>query len=337
MNLGLILLTTIIGYLPDYTEKGYLNVKHLNSGIQLAQLQYDGINDIDLVIPKGVYTVPNSTTIYLKDHINLKCDSVTFVYTHETDDYTQNIFQFQDNTHSGIEGLTIDFSGAYKDKKATYANADKFVNRSIITIEHSDSIFIKNVTIKKILGSGIEISNSKWCQILNCNISGSWVYGNENGAQGYSISIHGVQSQHNLVSGCNLSDSRHQIVIQYAAAYNLIYGNEMRDAKALKKMWFIELFDKEFTYNLTLHGNLAHHNTISDNYADHRISIDNVKKQGNGPGNEILNNTVDGLIDVQSVSPHHTYNEGQTIKGNKCFRLKIEAKNCIDENNIKIK
>lgn len=335
--LGLILLTTIIGYLPDYTEKGDLNIKHLNSGIQLAQLQYDGENDIDLVIPKGIYTVPNNTTIYLKDHINLKCDSVTFIYRHETDDYTQNIFQFQDNTHSGIEGLTIDFSGAYKDSKPSYKNADKFVNRSIITIEHSDSIFIKNVTIKKILGSGIEISNSKWCQIINCNIAGSWVYGAKSGVQGYGVNIVGNLCSNNLISNNKISDVRHAIIAQYGACYNTISNNKTSDCKALKKAWFIEIMDRNFTYDISGHGNGGHHNYYIKNICEGNLYLDNIKTNGNGPGNEIIGNTVKGRLNVESKAPYYEYNCCQIIKDNQYGSIKIESKNCIVSGNTKIK
>lgn len=327
---------TIINYIPNYTENGFLDVNQLNSAIRLSEVQYDTAN-VDLIIPDGVYYLPNNKTINLQSHVFLVCKSVTFIYKWVTDEYSLNIIEINNIKNAGISGLNIDFSQAYKDSKPTYENADKFVNRSIIQIEHSDSIFIKKVTINKIIGVGIELSNSKWCQITDCNISGSWCLGNENGTMGYSINIVGTMSMYNVIYGNKLSNSRHQIVLQYGCAYNMIANNEMRDTKSLKKLWFIEVIDREYTFNLTLHGSNPHHNVILNNYADHRISVDNVKKTGNGPGNEILDNTINGLLDVQSVAPYWNYNEGQILKGNKYKKLRIEAKNCTIENNTKIK
>lgn len=328
---------TVITYIPSYdSSSGYFSVKNLNQGIFLTSLQADS-EIIDLVIPKGVYFLPNNQTINLHSLVNLSCDSVTFVYKWVDDEFRQNIIQFQDKSKAGISGLTIDFRQAYKDNKPTYANSVKFVGRSIIQIEHSDNIIIKGVTILKILGAGIELSNSNSCVVYNCNIQGSWVYGSASSTQGYSIDLVGALTKNNLIKGNVLRDSRHQVVLQYSCSENIIDSNNFYDTKSLKKVWFLEIFDREFTFNCVLHGNSAFKNIISNNYADHRISIDNVKDIPNGPGNQIINNTVDGLIDVQSKSPDFSYNEKQIIKGNKYKTLRIEARDCINENNTKIK
>lgn len=334
MNLIILLITTI-WYMPNYTETGYLDVPQLNNAIFLTALQSEG-ERVDLVIPPGEYLLPNNKQITMNNMVNLKCTGVTFKYKYESD-YTLDLIHFQDRTKAGIYDLTLDLTEAYTDKKPSYKNADKFINRAVIQVEHSDSIILENITIKKILGSGIELANSSNCIIRNCQIVGSWVYGANSGVQGYGINLVGVLCRNNLIDSNLLKDQRHNIIIQYAAKHNTISKNKMYDVKALKKVWFLEVMDREFTFNLSLHGNSPDSNIISGNYADHRISVDNVKTIGNGKGNQIINNEVDGLIDVQSKAPYYNYNEGQVIKGNKCEKLRIEAINCINEGNIKIK
>lgn len=319
-----------ITFIPSY-DNGYLDVKTLNNAIFLTALQADSVT-INLVIPKGVYYLPNNQTIHMNNMVNLSCDSVTFVYKWESDEYKQNIIQFQDRTKAGISGLTIDFRQAYRDK-VNWTSADKFVNRSIIQIEHSDHITIKNVIILKILGQGIGLSNSNSCIIKKCNIDGTWVRGNENGAMGYGICLVGSLCHDNLIDSNIINDSRHNVVAQYDAHNNVISNNKLTNAVASTKVLWFEVNNK--TMNYTSHGNGSHHNVIRGNYADHRISIDNVKNIPNGPGNEIIDNTVDGLIDVQSKAPDQSYNCCQIIKGNRSRSLRVESKDCVIENNIK--
>lgn len=347
MNFVLILLITLISfisfgqnmpisYIPDYTEEGYLNVNQLNSAIRLSALQYDGKESVNLVIPKGTYYLPNNKTINMSSYVNLKCEGVTFIYKWVTDEYSLNIIELNNITNAGVYNLNIDFSQAYTDKKPSYKNADKFINRSIIQLEHCDSIIIDNVTIKKIIGSGIEISNTKNSIVSNCNISGSWILGNESGTQGYSINLVGTMTKNNLIENNKLSDARHLIILQYACFNNVIRKNQTSGAGALKKVLFFEIIDRNFTYDVSLHGNSPHHNIIDGNNIASNLYIDNIKTNGNGPGNELINNIVKGRLVIESKAPYYDYNCCQIVKGNKYGSMRIEAKDCIIENNTKL-
>lgn len=324
-----------IWYVPNYTNDGMLNIPHLNNAIFLAELQYDSV-DIDFIIPKGTYNIPNDQTIFMRSNVNLIGDSVNFIYKWKSDAYTLDLISFYWIKNSSIKNITLDLRQAFKDKNPSYSNADKYINRSVIQIDGSKNILVDSVKIYKILGCGIELSNSSLCKISNCNIEGSWVYGNESGTQGYGIDVVGTLCQDNIIFNNTLKDMRHNIIIQYGAHHNIIYSNAMFDAKALKKVWFLEVMDKKFTYNLSLHGNGPHNNIIQNNYCDWRLCVDNIKTNGNGPNNQIIGNFVMGLLSVESKAPYD-YNSGQVIRNNKFGSLKIEAKNCINEGNVKIK
>lgn len=320
-------------YTPVLNDNGKLSVPRLNAVILLLSLNNDS-TETEIIIPKGVYYLYNNETINLKDHIYLNCDSVTFIYEWKDDEFRQDLISFYDITKSGIRGLTIDFRAAYKDK-INWSSADKFVNRSIIQLEHSDSIFIQNVTILKILGEGIGLSNSSYCVVAGCNIIGSWVYGNENGTQGYGIDLVGTLTYGNVITNNIIRDCRHNIVIQYGANNNTVSENQLYEARASNKILWFEVYTN--TMNLTLHGNSPHNNIVIKNYCDNRLSIDNVKTLPNGPGNQIIGNTINGLLSVESKAPDYYYNEGQIIKDNFYKTLRIEPKNCINTNNTKIK
>lgn len=314
--LGLIL--SIVTLIPQFNSKGQLDIQHLNNAVQLASIQ-----PADLVIPAGIYKLPADQQIKLRDNCKLIANGVKFVY--ESGEYYElNIIEAHWINNSGIEGLEIDFSET---------KPEKITNRAIIQLEHSENITIKNVTIKKILGSGIEISNSKFCKVENCTIEGAHIYGyKQGGTQGYGINLVGNMSSFNLIRNNYINDNRHGIVIQYGANNNLIDSNRLYNSKALNFWWVFKLYDNN-TFNITLHGNAPHNNVIKGNTC-YRITIDNVKKQGNGPNNEIIGNFVE-RIEVQSVAPYYDYNQGQRIENNKVKFLLIEAKNCINENNIK--
>lgn len=325
-----------IYYTPRTDDNGFLNIADLNQAIQTTSLNVNEGSTtnnkyIDFIIPEGTYLIKNTDAIILKNNINLKGNNVTFKYKYIDLTYQNNMVIMQGVYRAGITGIIFDLREAYQFKKPSFSNASNFENRSVIFIKSSDSCVIKNCKIYKILGSGIELSNTKNCWINANIIDGSWIYGAGNGTQGYGINITGANTKNNVISNNTINDTRHNIVLQYNCNNNIIDNNTLQSARTLHKFIIWECF--KVASNLTFHGNGPYSNTASNNTCNW-LAIDNIKDNGNGPGNIIIGNNVNEL-DVQSVAPDFTYNQGQIIKNNKYTKMKIEPKNCVDSGNIK--
>lgn len=318
-------------YIPSYDSSGNLDIKQLNKAIILASLQ----SNKKLVIEHGVYFFENNTTIELQDSVEIICNSVYFNVTIDGNKPVNNIININNKNNCSIQGLNIITFSKTKDIQGKWETNPYFANKSIIQVYGSKNITLNNLNITRIFGSGVSISNSSYVTLSNSKMYDSFTFGGESGTQGYMVNIDGEYSKNNHIYNNELKKSRHQIVVQYNANNNLIENNKTSESQALKKILWWYILDKTFGYSITLHGNGAYENTFKGNYVEGNLIMDNVKDFGNGKGNQFIENTVKGAIEVQSFYPY-TYNQGQIIKNNRYKSISVKAKNCIVEGNKKL-
>lgn len=322
-------------YLPNYDSLGNLDIDQLNKAIKLTSLQSVDGNMVDLIIEPSPYFFTNAKSIEIASNVNLVCRGVTFNVTIEEKEKIKDIILFNGKSNAKITGLNIVTFAKDKDIKDKWEEGQLFANKSIFAINNSNKITIDSCKVIRIFGCGVDVNNSYSCTISNSSFIDSWVKGCESGQQGYGISINGSFSVANKIINNDIKDTRHGIVLQYDCYNNVVEGNKVSGSKALKKVLWFTVLDSNWTYDITLHGNNAHHNIVKENVLQGNLYIDAVKDTPNGCCNELIGNTVKGRINVESFYPY-TYNQGQLIKNNRYKSMSIKAKNCTVEGNSKL-
>lgn len=228
---------------------------------------------------------------------------------------------------SAVKGVEIDTHMAAPEKyKDNWGFAKHFVNKSVIRIEGTNCL-VDSVYMSRIFGSGIEFSHAKNNLVKRLIVNGSWVNGYKHGTQGYGINFY--ESDSNLIQGCLIRGTRHGIVVQYNSDNNEIRYNVVKDSYALKKMWIFTWKDYMFTFDITVHGNNPSNNLIWQNYAMHRIYIDD-EHLPNGIGNILYQNHAQNKIQIDKG------NKKQYMISNYAPQVKDNGKNNIVKHNTVI-
>lgn len=199
-----------------------------------------------------------------------------------------------------------------------------FVNRSVIHLK-GDNNKVDSCTIFRTFGSGISLEHATNSIVRKTKIYDSWVHGYKHGTQGYGINI--VESHQNTIELNAIEDTRHGIVIQYNSSNNVIQRNVVKGSYALKKIWIVTFRDYNWTFDITVHGNGAHHNLIQSNFVQHKIYIDN-EHLPNGDGNILYQNNAGTKTQIDRG------NENQIMIGNYPYQFDKGKNNKVRKSGI---
>lgn len=227
-----------------------------------------------------------------------------------------------------IEDVTIStLTAAPNNHQDNWGFHDEFKNKQVILIKGQNNL-VTGCSIIRGFGDAISMFGCEYTTVEHCDINDAWTHGGASGTQGYGIDI--SDGNLNKVTSNFIRDTRHGIVIQDSAHYNSASGNVVSGSYALKKFWIFTVKDYHFTFDITLHGDGAHHNLIQSNNAAHRIYIDD-EHPDNGPGNILYQNTAGNKIQIDKG------NHFQYMISNKAPKIINKGKNNTVRQNAVIK
>jgi len=233
------------------------------------------------------------------------------------------VIRISQATCSGVNDLIIDTRIAFKQKyRDKWKEHHRFKNRAIIRVSNSSHISVDSCILRRIYGDGIMIANTRRSNFRGNHIEDAWTHGGSGGTQGYGIDVIGRTCIDNLIEGNTAIGTRHGIVVQDWAGWNVAGYNSVHDSYALKKWLWFTFKDRTYTFDITIHGDSAHHNLIEGNTVDHRIYIDN-EHSSNDIGNILYRNNAGNKIQIDGNSSG--YNYGQYMIANDAPKVKCYA------------
>lgn len=287
------------------------NINNFISSIQSPDsIKYIQIN--------GLHTLPDLYTINIPTNIHITGDAII-----KPQGTAYDVIRISNSTCAGLHGITIDTRSQYPSSyQDSWKRHDHFKNKSIIRIQNSSYIQVDSVTLERIYGDGVMMSNSSNCRIISNEIKDAWTHGGKSGTQGYGIDVVGGQCRNNLIEENTITSTRHGIVIQDDANWNIAGYNVVHDSYALKKFFWLVFKDRTYTFDITIHGDGAHHNLIEGNQTEHRIYIDD-EHATNGPGNILYRNITNNRIQIDGNN--NGYNYGQIMIANEAPTVRCRA------------
>lgn len=226
-----------------------------------------------VLLPAGVYHV--MTTITAVSGVAIRGSSSaesSIVALFDNDDAIT--LEVSDGSHDiTISDLFFESDGAESPRYVIQAGRDSG--------ELTERIYLKNLTIKTFSERAIVLRDTRHGKVQNCRIGDATAL---DGGQGYGVTIQGLLSNNNWVTGCILGPAlRHGILLQYSTNHNLIERNFL----------FENTEDAIDLHGEDEYANEVRHNTIRDGVRS-GIGIGNTgaTHDESGPNNWIHNNRI---------------------------------------------